>query len=308
MEETPQVAEGLTDETPQTAEAQMDEASQTEEVLTAETLRAGEALTDEATQVSEIPMDEASQTAARRFSLRDAAPFALVILVTVAVIAFIVAAPSAHAETSTAQGNNYIQQTVEYVDRSATLYPAVCYAELTGIADTGEVCSWSQDVVGNAVDYEVTVKNSGFGGPACFRTVIALECGPNGEALTFLNANTKDFAWSKVDGAIEVAGVRYAVYVAVYEGSAGGSSQGQLASSSDVNVVSQVAMRSSVGNSQVATLGEDYNIMVITQAVAASPTADEDININLLDTAFGEITATNHPWIGSKGSDSSTAA
>lgn len=290
------------------------------EVLMDETSQTAEILMEETPQTGEAQMDETSQTAAGRFNLKDAVPFALVILVTVVVIALIVSASSAHAETTTAQGNEYIQQTVEYDEDGATLYPAVCSVEPTGIADTGEVCSWSQDEVSNAVDYGVSVKNANFGSSAYFRTVIALECTPDGEALTFLNANTADFAWSKVDGAIEVNGTKYAVYVAVYEGSTVGSSRGQLASGSSVNVVSQVAMRSSVGNSQVATLGEDYNIMVVTQAVQVTQAEDfkavtddygnvtKSAAAAALDTAFGEITASSHPWSGSKDSDSSTAA
>lgn len=232
--------------------------------------------------------------------LKEYAPFAAVILITAAVIGFVVAASSAHAqETTPAQGNGYIKQTVAYVPGDADLLPAVCGAGFAASTGCDDVYEWKPASVSNAVDYKVTVQ-SGFSGAAFFRTVIALEADADGNALTFLNANIEDFDWSRVPGTIEVDGVKYLVYVAVYKGS-GEAANHQLAASAEVEVVSQIAMKSAVVSSQVAALGEGYNIMVKTQAVDAVSENGTEPDVSLLNSAFGEITADKHPWLESTG-------
>lgn len=144
-----------------------------------------------------------------------------------------------------------------------------------------------------ALDKFVFVKNVGEG-PAYYRTWIALECPDSlrydgdtlAEADLWVNRNgNARFAWSE-DGYAEIGGQRYLIMCATYlnELPAGEISRPSLL---------QVALTGTADGEDVTALGDEYTILVYTQAVQAVNLPDAK---TALTAAFGEAVAANHPW------------
>lgn len=144
-----------------------------------------------------------------------------------------------------------------------------------------------------ALDKFVFVKNVGEG-PAYYRTWIALECPDSlrydGDTLAdadlWVNRNgNARFAWSE-DGYAEIGGRRYLIMCATYlsELPAGEISRPSLL---------QVALTGTADGEDVTALGDEYTILVYTQAVQAVNLPDAR---TALTAAFGEAVAANHPW------------
>lgn len=141
----------------------------------------------------------------------------------------------------------------------------------------------------NVIDKFVTVSNTG-DHDAYVRTVIAYEGSViNGKDIHIV-ANTDN-----VDPQISVEyvenvmidGVRYDLAVYTYP---------EVLASGETTIPSlkQVYMDKSCDNSDVAAYGDTYDILVVSQAVQAKGFSNAK---TALDDAFGEISATNHPWI-----------
>ena len=156
----------------------------------------------------------------------------------------------------------------------------------------------------NVVDKFVTVKN--IGKTAAFvRTIIAYEgdaeYGPEGAYIHVVhNTDNVDPAIDCVLlGHVEINGVYYTVYVYTYP-------EALAAGDETIPSLKQIYMNKAADNDIVAHYGETYDVLVLSQAVQADGfEAVKDATGAVvktaaqvaLDTAFGEITATNHPWL-----------
>ena len=151
---------------------------------------------------------------------------------------------------------------------------------------------WDEDKLTGAVDKFVFVKNTG-NSPVYYRTLIAFECpdgieyseGSDKQLMMNVNLNPR-FDWQE-HGYITVDGQRYLLMSATYlkELAAGEISRPSLL---------QVVMTHNATSEDVEKLGETYEILVISQAVATEnmPGAKE-----ALDAAFGKVSADSHPWM-----------
>ena len=153
----------------------------------------------------------------------------------------------------------------------------------------------------NAVDKFVFVKNTG-NTPAYVRTLIAFEMGSLSlDESKLMTRKSYHGAWN-IKEAIEVTidGKNYAVYEYVYQGFKGTHTDGVLpAGATTPCSLAQVYLNSAATNETVEKLDGNkngtYDILVVSQAVQADGFADAE---TALDTAFGDITTTNHPWAG----------
>jgi len=160
------------------------------------------------------------------------------------------------------------------------LYPAVptgenpYTAEPTELFYWGEYVSaegagnglWNDDKLSNVVDKIVTVENTGKS-PAYYRTLIAFECpvgmeyseGSDKEFMMNVNGNQR-FDWEKLNDYIEVDGTRYLVMVATYN---------EVLAPDEISRPSllQVVLTHNATNEDMELLGEDYTILVLSQAV-----------------------------------------
>lgn len=156
---------------------------------------------------------------------------------------------------------------------------------------------WNDNKLSNVMDKMVFVENTGMS-DAYFRTIIAFECpdgmlfgqGPD-EAGTerefMMNTNGSDvYEWENI-GYITVDGVRYLVMVATYQNALKPGNQSHPS-------LLQVVMTHHATNEDMDLLGDTYDILVLSQAVQADGFANAE---TALDTAFGDITTTSHPWI-----------
>ncbi len=152
----------------------------------------------------------------------------------------------------------------------------------------------------NAVDKFVFVKNTG-NTPAYVRTLIAFEMGSLSlDESKLMTRKSYHGAWN-IKEAIEVTidGKNYAVYEYVYQGFKGTHTDGVLpAGATTPCSLAQVYLNSAATNETVEKLDGNkngtYDILVVSQAVQADGFADAE---TALDTAFGDITTTNHPWV-----------
>jgi len=174
----------------------------------------------------------------------------------------------------------------------------------------------------NAVDKFVTVENTGKS-DAYVRTLIALEVGtaeladdnyPNQDLImTEIRATTKEkneaepgkFPWTfGFEGYIEVDGNKYLLLEMIYTGAklSDGTwrhANGVLpAGDTTYPNLCQVYMASRATNEDVEAIDGNkngtYDILVVSQAVQVAGFEDPK---TALDTAFGEVSATSHPWL-----------
>lgn len=135
------------------------------------------------------------------------------------------------------------------------------------------------------IDKIVTVENVGRS-DAFVRTLIAFE-------------GTKEFVEGKLDvsgdiinddyyvGQITVNGEEYTLYMYVHDVAL---EKGDTIT----GLLNSFTLKPEVTQGEVAFAGEEYNILVLTQAVQAEGVADTAEEA--LDAAFGKITSDNHPW------------
>ncbi len=209
-------------------------------------------------------------------------------------------------------------------NRGKPLYPAT--GEITGWGtvvpfDQINGASGAQAVfagLNNVQDKFVLVENTGKS-DAYVRTIIALEYGSNTKDI--IGISTGDFwDWNEI-GITEIDGNNYFVYEAIYQGSDVRHKGGVLpAGEFTYNSLGQVYLKNEATNEDVKALdGNDngtYDILVRSQAVqvAGFENADDAFeNVSTfalrktvsaaeiaLDTAFGDTTVDNHPWVDSE--------
>lgn len=171
----------------------------------------------------------------------------------------------------------------------------------------------------NAVDKFVTVENTGKS-DAYVRTLVAFECGElSVEEWDNIINYSIHFTWTReLVGQVEIDGNRYVLVEFVYEGATSRHVGGILpAGDMTYNSLAQVYMSSKATNEDVEKIDGNkngtYDILVSSQAVqvAGFENADEAFDTIsadeettkvsaasiALDTAFGDISADNHPWI-----------
>ena len=136
----------------------------------------------------------------------------------------------------------------------------------------------------NAQDKIVTVKNTGKS-DAYVRTWIALE-DPFTENRIGVNVGKKSYYTQTSWTTVEIDGVKYSVSCFTYKEAL---KPGEVSTPS----LFQVYLNSKATNEDMELLGDTYEILAFSQAVQAAGFADAQ---TALDTAFGEITATNNPW------------
>ena len=149
----------------------------------------------------------------------------------------------------------------------------------------------------NAQDKFVTVENTGKT-DAYVRTLIAIEVGSTDGSLI---KHSYHFTWThNYIGIIEVDGNNYMLYEYVYAGwNDGGRHVNGVLPAGDTSYpnLSQVYLKHNATNEDLEAIDGNNNgmldILVLSQAVQANGFADAQ---TALDTAFGEITTTNHPW------------
>ena len=152
----------------------------------------------------------------------------------------------------------------------------------------------------NAQDKFVTVENTGKT-DAYVRTLVAVECGSTDGSLV---GTSYHGTWTKNEiGVITVDGNNYDLIEYVYAG--GKLSDGSWrhengilpAGDTSYPSLAQVYIESVATNEDMEKIDGNGNgtldILVLSQAVQAAGFADAQ---TALDTAFGEITATNNPW------------
>ena len=164
----------------------------------------------------------------------------------------------------------------------------------TGTAGNG---LWDDAKLVGAVDKMVFVENTG-SSDAYFRTVIAYEC-PEGieigeasqGAEIMINENGSTLYGAITERFVDyitVDGVRYAMLQYVY---ADALLPGEWSHPS----LLQVVMTHNATNEDMALLGETYEILVVSQAVATENMPENAAEA--LNAAFGELSATSHPWM-----------
>ena len=148
----------------------------------------------------------------------------------------------------------------------------------------------------NAQDKFVTVENTGKS-DAYVRTLVAIECGEGDPALIGTSYHQ---TWTKNEvGTITIDGNNYYVFEYIYAGAAGVRHENGVLPAGDTSYpsLSQVYLKSEATNEDCAALDGNGNgtldILVLSQAVQTNGFADAQ---TALDTAFGDITTTNHPW------------
>lgn len=149
----------------------------------------------------------------------------------------------------------------------------------------------------NAQDKFVTVENTGKT-DAYVRTLVAIEIG-NGNAK--LLGTSYHQTWTKNSiGTIVIDGNNYALTEYVYAGANGVRHENGILPAGDTSYpnLSQVYIKHNATNEDCEALDGNGNgtldILVLSQAVQAAGFADAQ---TALDTAFGDITTDNHPWI-----------
>lgn len=148
----------------------------------------------------------------------------------------------------------------------------------------------------NAQDKFVTLENTGKT-DAYVRTLVAIEIG-NGNSSLIGTSYHKTWTKNSV-GTIVIDGNNYALTEYVYAGANGVRHEDGILPAGDTSYpnLSQVYIKHSATNEDCEALDGNGNgtldILVLSQSVQAKGFADAQ---TALDTAFGDITTTNHPW------------
>ena len=153
----------------------------------------------------------------------------------------------------------------------------------------------------DVVDKFVTVKNTG-ASEAYVRTIIAfegdLEYGPKGAYIHTVSngSNVEDEITMKHIGVAKIDGRDFTLYEYTYL-------KPLAPGETTIPSLKQVYMNKDANNDVVAKYGEEYDILVVSQAVQAQGFKDAE---TALDAAFGDITVNNHPWLGVEPNDAPT--
>lgn len=148
----------------------------------------------------------------------------------------------------------------------------------------------------NAQDKFVTLENTGKT-DAYVRTLVAIEIG-NGNASLIGTSYHKTWTKNSV-GTIVIDGNNYALTEYVYAGANGVRHENGILPAGDTSYpnLSQVYIKHSATNEDCEALDGNGNgtldILVLSQAVQTEGFVNAE---TALDTAFGDITTTNHPW------------
>ena len=143
----------------------------------------------------------------------------------------------------------------------------------------------------SVVDKFVTVKNTGMS-DAYVRTVFAFEAGVSSNTdlihIVMNSTNVPDEigAWEWLGQTVTIGGVEYELAVATYQ-------KALAPGETSIPSLKQVYLDKQATNEYCASLGDTYDILVVSQAVQAQGFSDAKTALN---EAFGEITVTNHPW------------
>lgn len=184
---------------------------------------------------------------------------------------------------------------LESFEQGKPLYPAVYEGDAIEMANPEDyivpgVKDWEMTFASeNVVDKIVTVKNTG-ASDAYVRTIIAIETGKDAVAKPYLdvilNTNDDTVAWETYEGA-SFADTTWTILVGTYKEEL---APGEVSMPS----LKQICLMKEATNEVVASLGEVYEVLVVSQAVQTEGFADAPTALN---EAFGEINATNHPWV-----------
>ena len=168
----------------------------------------------------------------------------------------------------------------------------------------GSSAMFDAEKLQNVQDKIVFVENTGKS-DAYIRTVFAFELAEGWtvedvkDKKIHLNKNDINEApghydWEWVETPVEIDGQTYAIATATYIGK-GDTHKGGILPAGETSRPSllQVYMDPSLNNADIESLGETYDILVVSQAVQAMGFDDAQ---TALDKAFGEITADNNPW------------
>ena len=137
----------------------------------------------------------------------------------------------------------------------------------------------------NVIDKIVTVKNTGKG-DAYVRTVIAIEA-PEGDPNDLIHVNVNSDGLTKTPWApATIDGVDYVISTFTYN-------EALKPGKTTPPSLLQVFLDSKATNEDCEPYGDTWEILVVSQAVQ---TEGFDDPMTALNTAFGEITATDNPW------------
>lgn len=149
----------------------------------------------------------------------------------------------------------------------------------------------------NAQDKFVTVENTGES-EAYVRTLVAIECGTTDGSLV---SSSYHGTWTKNEiGVITFDNNSYLLIEYIYKGANGTRHDNGVLPAGDTTYpnLSQVYINSVATNEDMEAIDGNGNgtldILVLSQAVQVNGFADAQ---TALDTAFGDITTTNHPWL-----------
>ncbi len=170
----------------------------------------------------------------------------------------------------------------------------------------GSSALFDADLLGNVQDKMVFVENTG-SNPAYVRTVFAFEAGgmtadEMNNKLIHWNRNSTHWQWTDFseDMSATIKGEKYYLRVATYLGNAGNDhsehkdgilSPGETTRPS----LLQVFLDENADNELCNSFNGSYDILVVSQAVQTE--MNGLTGGDALDEAFGEISATNHPWM-----------
>lgn len=194
-------------------------------------------------------------------------------------------------------GNVYIEQIEQERDvngnfvefsQAKPAFPAVgevAWADEL-IEINGTECKVFSSNLKNVVDKFVTVKNTGTTS-AFLRTVVAIEApGFDAEDYIHISFNSTDYIQSSPI-TTTIDGVDYVMFTYTYQ---------NILASKETSAPSlmQVFIDSQATNEYCDAFGNTWDILVVSQAVQ---TAGFDGATEALDTAFGPITSSTHPWV-----------
>lgn len=157
------------------------------------------------------------------------------------------------------------------------------------------------DSVANAVDKFVFVENTGKS-DAYVRTVFAFEQGAltadKWDQIISTNADAAHWTWATVATDVEIGGCKYVIAVATYAGPTSNPDGVLKAGDTTYASLLQVYMNPVATNEDCVAIDGNgngtFDIFVVSQAIQ---TVGFDNAAAALNAGFGEITATNHPWI-----------
>ena len=144
----------------------------------------------------------------------------------------------------------------------------------------------------NAIDKFVSVSNVGRNN-AYVRTVLACE---EPFQNIFLNINTTDWSVEDTGLTVDINGNDYHLVVLTYLTNGGILAPNEVAPYS----LLQLALTPDTDKPVFAQLGDAYDVLVFSQAVQADGFDNAEIALN---SAFGAITADNHPWTAIEAAD-----